>query len=415
MNDSKNGWFAWIVCVSASLFLFYEFVQGNMFASIAEDIMQSFNIEADKMAYLSSAYYLSNVIFLFFAGYTLDKYSNKDVILIAMLLCVGSTFMFAKAKSFWIAFLCRFLMGIGSAFCFLGPVKIASNWFKPHQMALVTGVIVTVAMTGGMVAQYPMTYLVSTVGWRSAMFDVAWLGVLIWAIMAFLVQESNIQQANHNSNFDFSLLKKIFLTKQIVFPALYTSLMNMAIAVFGAMMGILYLSQKMGISKGDAAAINSFLFFGSLLGGPIIGFISDKLRKRLLPMFLCALGSFVVFLFILYGQNSITSMKVWFFLLGLLTSGQIISYPMVAESSPENIVAQSVSVVSILTQGGYIIYQNLFGWILSMHKDTIWIKNIPKYTINAYQNAATIFIVGLILAMSLLLFIKETSGKRLNA
>lgn len=71
------GMLPWVVCFSASLFFFYEFIQGNMFASIADNIMHDFQIQADKMAYLSSIYYLSNVLFLFVAGMVLDKYSNK--------------------------------------------------------------------------------------------------------------------------------------------------------------------------------------------------------------------------------------------------------------------------------------------------------------------------------------------------
>src|SRR3990167_10702907 len=80
----------WVVCVSASLFFFYEFIQGNMFASIADNIMQDFHIQADKMTYLSSIYYVSNVIFLFVAGFMLDRFSAKKIIIIAMGLCVIS-------------------------------------------------------------------------------------------------------------------------------------------------------------------------------------------------------------------------------------------------------------------------------------------------------------------------------------
>jgi MFS family permease len=156
----------WLVCFTASLFFFYEFIQGNMFASIADNIMYDFSIQVDKMAYLSSIYYLSNVVFLFVAGMMLDRFSAKKTMVFAMLLCVCGTFVLAHTESFYIALLCRFVTGIGSAFCFLGPIRIASRWFPPSRMALVTGVIVTIAMTGGMLAQYPLTKMVLYFGWR---------------------------------------------------------------------------------------------------------------------------------------------------------------------------------------------------------------------------------------------------------
>lgn len=76
-NEVKSSLLPWMVCFAATLFFFYEFIQGNMFASIAANIMQDYRIQADKMAWLSSIYYLSNVLFLFVAGMVLDRFQLK--------------------------------------------------------------------------------------------------------------------------------------------------------------------------------------------------------------------------------------------------------------------------------------------------------------------------------------------------
>ena len=55
LEQLKGAFRPWIVCFAASLLFFYEFIQGNMFASIADDIMRDFHIQADKMMLLSSA------------------------------------------------------------------------------------------------------------------------------------------------------------------------------------------------------------------------------------------------------------------------------------------------------------------------------------------------------------------------
>ena len=106
----------WVICVTASFFFFYSFIQGTMFASIADNVMRDFHIQADKMTYLSSIYYVSNVIFLFVAGAMLDRFSAKKMILAAMLLSVSSTFLLAYSYSFYLALFCRFVC---SVFCFL--------------------------------------------------------------------------------------------------------------------------------------------------------------------------------------------------------------------------------------------------------------------------------------------------------
>lgn len=401
----------WLVCFAATLFFFYEFIQGNMFASIAGQIMQDYHIQADKMAYMSSIYYLSNVVFLFIAGFMLDRFSIKKTILIAMLLCVISTFILAASESYPIALLCRFITGIGSAFCFLGPVRLASQWFPPQRMALVTGAIVTMAMTGGMMAQYPLTLLVAQVGWRVAVQDIALLGAGLLVVMALGIQEkakASAQQLAEPGIDVLSAAKKAYLNPQFIRAALYTSLMNMAIAVFGAMMGTLYLQQRLNVSADEAALVNSMLFFGAILGGPMLGGFSDKLGLRVWPMKLGALSSLAVMLAILYLPVGLNLMMVLFFLLGLLTMAQVISYALVAESSPPAITATAVSVISILTQGGYFIYQNLFGHLLMSHGDVQLVHGMPVYSLADYQYAAMILPIGLVIAFLVLLGLKET-------
>ena len=202
--------------------------------------------------------------------------------------------------------------------------------------------------------------------------------------------------------------KKAYLNPQTLRAALYTSLMNMAVAVFGAMMGSLYLMQRIDVSKADAAMVNSLLFLGAIIGGPFIGWCSDKLSLRILPMKVGAIASFVVLLGILYLPVSLGLMATLFFLLGFFTAAQVISYAFVAESSPPSMTATAVSLVSILTQGGYILYQNLFSTLLTWHGNAPMVDGVPVYSLSDYQTAAMILPLGLTLALFVIYRLKET-------
>ncbi|CAM3039562.1 major facilitator family transporter [Legionella steigerwaltii] len=409
-NDIKSSLLPWIVCFAATLFFFYEFIQGNMFASIAAHIMQDYQIQADKMAWLSSIYYLSNVLFLFVAGMVLDRFSIKNTLLFAMFLCVASTFLLAHSHSFYMALFCRFITGIGSAFCFLGPVRLASHWFPPKRMALVTGAIVTMAMAGGMLAQYPLTKLVILVGWRQAVQNVGILGFAMLVVMFFWIKErpkNTIKQVAKPINV-LSAAKKAYLNTQYIRAAFYASLMNMAIAVFGAMMGTLYLVQRLDINSAQASMVNGMLFLGAIIGSPLVGWISDKIGLRIMPMKMGVIASLLTVLAVLYLPVSYSTMAFLFFLLGLFTSAQVISYALVAESSSPAMTATAVSVISILTQGGYIVYQNLFSYLLTNHGGMHMVNGTPVYLLNAYQYAAIILPVGLLIAFLMLLGLKET-------
>lgn len=409
-------WLAWCICVVASLFFFYEFIQGNMFASIADNIMLDFHIQVDKMTYLSSIYYVSNVLFLFVAGVILDRFSPKKILCFAMLLCVISTFVLAYAQSFSVALLCRFVTGIGSAFCFLGPIRIASRWFEPKQMALVTGTIVTIAMTGGMLAQYPLTELVLYMGWRHALIMVGWLGAGIILIMLKVIQDRpapHLEPSLTKISL-FIRIKQAYFNRQNLRAALYASLMNMPVAVLGAMVGSLYLMQRLHLQKESASVINSMLFLGAIVGGPIMGWYSDKLGRRILPMKVGAGVSLLIVWCVLYASVSFTSMAILFFLLGFFTASQIISYALVAESSPQAMTATAVSLVSILTQSGYVIYQNLFSFLLKRHGGMTLVDQVPVYSFGDFHYAAMILPIGLLIALLSLFGLKETYCRKIG-
>lgn len=405
---------AWIVCVSASLFFFYEFIQGNMFASIGDHIMRDFHIKADTMAMMSSIYYVSNVIFLFLAGLLLDKFSPKKTILAAMILCITGTFIFANTHSFIIAMASRFMTGIGSAFCFIGPIRIASRWFPSHRMALVTGVIVTIAMTGGMVAQNPLTQLVVHYGWRQSLMYIGYLGIAILVLMQFGIIERKEDTNAFALPEPFSA-KDTYLNWKNLAPAIYTSLMNMAIAVWGAMMGTAYLKQRLAINADIASSINSMLFLGVILGGPFMGWLSDKISLRLPPMKWGVLLSLVISMLIMYASVTPMVMGMLFFLLGFSTSTQVISYALVAESNPPAVTARAVSVISILTQGGFILYQNLFSSILVLYgNEAVTANGTPIYSLAGYQSANVIIIAGILFAGLTTYAIKETYCRALE-
>ena len=72
---------SWIVVMTAAMFFFYEFIQGNMFNSIAPDIMSEFGLGATRLGWLTGTYFIANMIFLIPAGYLLDHYSTRKIIL----------------------------------------------------------------------------------------------------------------------------------------------------------------------------------------------------------------------------------------------------------------------------------------------------------------------------------------------
>jgi MFS family permease len=413
-----NRLMPWVVVFSAALFFLYEFIQMNMIGSLAPSLMQAFSIDATYLGNLSAAYFYSTILFLLPAGQILDRFSTRRIILIALMICMLGTLLFAFAQYYWMAMVSRFLTGIGSAFCFLSCIKIASRWFSNDRMALVSGLVVMMAMLGGTIAQTPLTLLIEYLGnWRHAIIVDAFIGLFFWSIIYLYVKdyppEKNIQK-NHDletlEKFGYwQAMRSSYLRMRNWLCGFYTSFVNLPIYLIGGSgFGSLYLQQVKHLSALQASYPPMMIFFGTVFGSPLAGWISDSLRRRRLPMQLGVILSIVLILSIIYIPGSLITYSVLFFLLGLVSSSQIISYPLVAETNPRILTATSVSVVSFTTLSGGAIFPPLFGYIMDKAGDFQIINNMHIYSVADYHRAMWIMPLTMFLALFITFFIRET-------
>ena len=152
------------------------------------------------------------------------------------------------------------------------------------------------------------------------------------------------------------------------------------------------------------------LFLGSIIGGPLVGWISDQLGKRVIPMKIAAVMTLWIILCIMYAPIGKVSMGLLFFLLGLVTAAQVISYALVAESCSPQMTAMAVSAISVLTQGGYVVYQNLYSFLLIYFSaDTA-----GEYGLRSFQSAAIILPLGVALAYTLIGRLRDVHAREMN-
>jgi fucose permease len=111
---------------------------------------------------------------------------------------------------------------------------------------------------------------------------------------------------------------------------------------------------------------------------------------------------------------SLTIYMLLFFLLGLTSSTQIISYPMVSESNAKILTATSVSVVSFTTLSGGAIFPPLFGYIMDKTGDVKIMNHIHVYTAQDYHHAMWIMPITMLIALLATLFIQETYCKSID-
>jgi MFS family permease len=405
---------AWVVCLSAALFFFYEFIQMGMFNSISPQLMKDFSIDATQLGYLSATYFYADVIFLFFAGMILDKVSTRKVIISAMALCVTATLVFSLSTSLWVAATTHFVAGIGNAFCLLSCIKLASRWFSTHRMALVIGITVTIGMAGGVFAQTPLTLLVHAFGWRHAVILDAALGaIILLIIMRFVHDKHEAPVENKSSKSPMKLSETIrfaLCNSQNWLGGIYTCLLNLPILLLGELWGMLYLTQVQHVSRMDASYLASMIFIGTIVGCTVVGAFSDYCGKRRFPMILGAILSLMTILGIMYLPNlSVEALVFLFFALGFFTSTQIISYPAIAESNPKIMTGTATGLAAVLIMGGGAVFQPLFGWLMDFHRSGLMMHGVMVYSHADYMRGMMIMPIAIFVGLLASLIFRETN------
>lgn len=407
----------WLVVFSAALFFFFEFINMNSFDAFNDALRQAFKVDALAISNMSAMYFYANVLFLIPAGLLLDRFSTKKLLMTAMTVCIISNFVFAHSDSFLVAKLCRFVTGMGSTLCLLSCALLTSRWFPPRHAALVMGLVVTMAMLGGVVAQQIVGLTPILGDWRHVIAAISGLGILFLIIIALFVKnfprevarlQQESQEKLHMAGFwrSFGLALS---NPQNWIGGIYSNLLALPVIVLGALWGKDYLMTVHGLSADQAANVTSMIFIGTLIGSPVMGWISDQIKRRRMPMVLGAIFTCLTMIVILYNRHlSYSELMTGFFLLGLLSGSQVITFAVVMEVNPRHVTASSESLSATIIMSCGAIFQPLFGYIMHEYWDGKISNGIPVYNLASFHHAMLILPIAFAVSIVMAMLIKET-------
>ena len=405
----------WCICLIASLFFFYEFIQLNMFNALSGSLEQAFHLTILQMGVISAFYFLADSVVLYPIGYLLDCFSCYRLMLLGMVLCVVATFLICLATNPWFLVASRVLSGLAGAFCLLSILRLASGWFPANQMARITGVVVTIGMLGGAVSQAPLSMLIIHQGWKMALFYVGLLGVVI--LLAMVIWVKDAPQDSHGdapklmlSWSDFwSTLRQLMCNHNNWLVGIYVCTMNLPLLVISGLFGTAFMVQAHGMSEAQGSTISMMPFIGTIVGSSFWGFYSDFCKKRRQPMVISSLLSIVMLIWILWGNTQgFSMMLLWFFILGFVTAAQVIGYPVAREINPPQQVGSVLGFISVLIMGFPGIFQPLVGWIMGHEPALGQAHGVTLYSLHAYQMGLLPLVVALIVSLLCALCLPET-------
>lgn len=422
--------YAWFVCALAAVFYFYEFLL-RIEPSVMQQALQAhLGVGALGLGFIFFTYYIAYAPLQAIVGIVTDYHGPKWVLTFAVLFCALGCVVFGLTHHLDVAAIGRFMVGVGSAFAFVGVLKLAAMWLPRRQFALFVGVTTALGMLGAMFGDWFMTWAVTHYGWRHVIWGSAIFGCVLVPIFAIFVYEKRhihttsssaaklLGSESHrpaegtlNKSLRHSLtgLWQIIKNRQIVLAGLMGCMLYLSLSAFAESWGISFVERVSDVSHMQAAMINSMVFLGWLVGAPLNGWLSDRFRSRRWLLMGGALLAALVFSVVLI----VPHFHRWIlggllFLFGVFASAEVISFAVARDNVSVKFTATAMGVVNLLVMLSGIVLQPIVPWVLHLAWHGTRHLGVPVYTTQDYRLALVVIPVAMLLAAVMGFFLKES-------
>lgn len=406
----------WIVCVLAALFYCYEFFLRVAPSVMVPQLMGAYHIGAKDFGMLTAAYYYIYTPMQFPVGVLMDRYGPRRLLTLTIILCALGSFLMGGVLTIFAGAVGRFLMGFGSAFAFVGVLKLAVQWLPPKRLALVSGIATTLGMIGAILADDALTAMVGAIGWRASWYYAGFFGIVLAVVVWFVVRDrpphkrkKMMKQETRTWRQAWYYLTHIACNPQIWVNGLIGGFMFLPITVFGALWGVSFLTQTYHMSSINAGNAVSMMFWGVAVGGPIMGWLSDCIkRRRLILQFGTLGGAILMGLVLLLPGWSYLMVYVFLFLVGFMVSAEVLVFAIGSEISPHKAAGTAIAGTNFLVMIGGAIFQPIAGWILSLGVPQKVVQGVSYYAYKDYVLALMVLPIGLLVGFFLTFLLRET-------
>lgn len=411
LNNTKTNTSRAILVVGlCAAFLFYKYILQNFPSVMAQQLMDSFNLQGLGLGVLSGVYFWAYLIVPLFAGIVLDHYGTRWITTAAILCCVSGVWIFSQTEHLNTAIWGRTLIGVGVSFATISYLKLASVWFAKKHYALLTSLLVAAGMIGAVCGQMPLAWLVEHAGWRESLVILAWLGIALAVLFLLFVKDkpdtARVKDATHEKQHLWQDILLIIKNKQNWLLTAYSGLAFAPIVIFCGLWGNPFLQKAYHLDELTAPSLISLVFVGLGIASPLFALLANRVKNRCSFMFYSTLFSALCISLVLYAHP----MPVW--LLGVLLflfGFSLGAFPMVfvigKELNPLHLAGTTVSLINASDAFLDAITEPAIGMILDVFSKPT--ANTYDFSLFSYHIALAILPLYQIIGAFMLKWVKD--------
>lgn len=408
MQRKTLGWIVWGL---AAAFYFSDYLARVAPTVMHRSLQIDFGINEAKLSILTSMFYLPYVIMQIPVGLTVDRLSIRGILTVMSLVTALGCCIFGLSTGLLTASIGRMFIGFSAAFAFISALRLATSWFPPEKLGLLSGLTQALGMLGAAAAA-SVSFLVLHMGWRQSMFVIAAFFVVLSGLLYQFVQDgpSLLPRVKPQRN-PLTILKSLSIilsSKQTWINALYAGFLFAPTAVIGEAIGPDYLQYGRGFNSYSAAFATGLIFIGWAISGPLTGWLSDRIGRRKPLMIISALmGLILSGSFVFLPHLSPSFLYVLFFLFGLTNTGVAIAYAVSTEIHQANVVGTSIAFTNMASIFVGAMMQPLVGYLVDLSAGLRAI-NLESLALNDFQSGLRVLPLCSLIAFFLAVAVKET-------
>ena len=398
--------YRWVVFWVMALIYFFVYFHRTSPAVLANTLMEEFAVTALAVGVLSSAYFYPYGLMQIPVGYLSDIKGPRLVTTVFTLIAFFGTLLFAFSPTFEVAILGRLLIGIGVSGVYIPTIKIISRWFKVDEFATLTGVLFAVGNTGALVSAYPLAAMTSAFGWRHSFLFIAAVTLVLALSCWILVRDSPEGNVKKIEKKGFSASFRVVVLNSAIWLIATSAFLRYGIVMgYQGLWGGPYLMDVYGMGREEAGGVLMTVGFGTIVGAPVIGFLSDKIfRTRKWFLFAAGIGFTLTMLPLVFMTASLSVIQLYVisFLIGLFSAAGPVAYALVKESFPLEVTGLATSIVNVFPFFGGAAFQVIMGYLI----DSVGMDG-NVYPPEAYSLAFLFCLIASVISSVLILFVHE--------
>ncbi len=343
-------------------------------AAIAGELTQAFAINSALLGTLAATYFFVYTLLQIPTGVLADTLGPRLIVTVGALVAGAGSLLFGLAPVWEVAALGRTLVGVGVAVFFVALLKICASWFPADRFATLNGITMLAGNLGAVAAGAPLAWLITVASWRSVFVGLGLVSLVIGALTWIIVRDRPEQRGYEPlasgtatpAGVPWMRALAQVLRNRATWPGLFINIgVGGSYLAFGGLWAVPYLRDVYGLSQTVAAQHASLLLLGVAFGALIVGLASDRLRNRrgVMRAYTCLFAlSWLPWIF--HATPPLWASYAWFFLMGSLIPGFMLTWTIVKEVNPPEQAGMAISVVNVGIFLGTALLQPLVGAVL---------------------------------------------------